>query len=216
MSKDYAALIQRKCMTVLRRIYAIAITPARPRILRAFCMSIVVLVLCLRCARLAQPLIRPLPVFTVLLCCFIVGVVPLLVSAFASLLVVVYRHPEDGIGHRVGAEGYHGEYFENTLEALRELAARDARGELDGKHLPFIEFDVQETSDHHLVVFHDPVLTRAFPDAGPNVAPLAALRSAGVDTVAAAVRDVTLAQLLTLHLGGREGIQVPTLHAFLR
>ena len=46
-------------------------------------------------------------------------------------------------------------------------------------------------------------------------APLRALRDAGLDPAAAKVRDLTAQQLGTLHLGGREGLRVPTFKQFL-
>jgi len=132
---------------------------------------------------------------------------------FLAVVGLVYFHPEDGMGHRVGYEGFSGPHCENTIEALKDVAAKDARGDFSSRHFPFIEFDVQETKDSTLVVFHDRGLSRAFPVIGPNVE---AFKVAGVDPEAAAtVQELTATQLTSLHLGGREGVHVPSLKEFL-
>ncbi|KAH7617196.1 hypothetical protein Ndes2526B_g07789 [Nannochloris sp. 'desiccata'] len=161
------------------------------------------------------------------------------------MLYLVHTHPDDGIGHRVGFEGYTGTQIENTIPAVRALAAADAAGEytsdrIPAVHFPFIEFDVRETKDGELVLFHDIGLKLAFAlddeleeeenfrsgggggdDKGSdtiinvNSKPLRDLAEQGIDWHTASVEDLTLEQLLTLHLGGREGQHVPTLKEFL-
>jgi len=165
------------------------------------------------------------------------------------MLYLVHTHPDDGIGHRVGFEGYTGTQMENTTHAVRALAAADAAGEyfrdgIPAVHFPFIEFDVRETKDGELVLFHDLGLKMAFPldeelveeennygngggggggggDQGSknivniNHKPLRDLAEQGIDWHTASIEDLTLEQLRTLHLGGREGHHLPTLKEFL-
>lgn len=80
----------------------------------------------------------------------------------------------------------------------------------------------QETLDGHLVVFHDFKLARAYHHGGGgsssscNAQAAAALLSDGVDVLHACVQEVTLAQLQSLHLGGRKGVKAPSLKEFLQ
>jgi len=173
-----------------------------------------------------------------------------------------------------------GPHPENSLSALAALLARDnhpRHGPLP--HLRYVEFDVQETADGHVVVLHDQlVLPRSFPPVRPNVGPLTELgilgagggggegaaatplsashqaaedsrngrdntkttndgssgngssnrHSGGAKSGSSsarppapavrgnrAVSQLTLAELRSLHLGGREGERVPTLREFL-
>eukprot|EP00887_Chlorella_sp_A99_P005004 scaffold4.g5004.t1 len=139
----------------------------------------------------------------------------LLGLAAATAVVLVARGlPDDHIGHRAGAEGFDGELCENTVEALAALAAADAAGRL--LDVPYVEFDVQETSDAQLVIFHDLTLTRAFPRQGHNAAVADGLeRGGGPPFALATVANLSLAQLRRLDLGGRRGLRVPTLREFL-
>ncbi len=145
------------------------------------------------------------------------GSAALLALAAAALVRVAHRHPADGPGHRVGAHGFAGPGPpENSLAALEALAAADAAGAFAGAHFPFVEVDVQETRDGHVVLFHDAALSpAAFPEGGANLKPLAALRARGLDPYSARVADVDLAELQALALGGRPGAAAPTLAAFL-
>lgn len=206
-------------MAFLRRVYAIAVTPSRPWIVRTLCMTFVAVFLCLRCAALMQGILKRKLLLVLLVAAWItVGVANLAVASLIALFVGVAIHPEDGIGHRVGAEGYDGEHFENTIDALRNLACRDSSGEFDdpGTSFPFYECDVQETKDRHLVVFHDPNLARAFPNVGPNIKAFSRLRSEGIEPSTCSIADLTFSQLSLLHLGGRDGQHVPSLKEFLR
>jgi hypothetical protein len=145
------------------------------------------------------------------------GAAALLALAAAALVRVAHRHPADGPGHRVGAHGFAGPGPpENSIAALEALAAADAAGAYAGAHFPFVEIDVQETRDGHVVLFHDAALSAAaFPEGGANLKPLAALRARGLDPHAARVADVDLAELQALALGGQAGAAAPTLAEFL-
>lgn len=148
------------------------------------------------------------------------GTFPVLAISTLALLAItfslVWGHPDDGIGHRVGHQGYDGAHVENTIEALYALAKADKEGAYDGKNMPFIEFDVQETKDNVLVLFHDATLAAAFPEGPTNDVALGALRNQGfVDLNKIGVSDLTLTQLRSLNLAGREGIKMPTFRQFL-
>lgn len=139
------------------------------------------------------------------------------VVAATTLVLAAATLRADETGHRCGAEGYGGRQCENTVEALEALLQREAsEGPLP--HFPYIEFDVQETKDGELVVFHDSLLSRAFPagSGSVNAAPTARLvQQTGIPFQLLTVQDLTLAQLQTLHLGGRSGLRVPTLQQIL-
>lgn len=147
---------------------------------------------------------------------------PLLLLAAAvgcavALILSVAILPDDETGHRAGAEGFGGELCENTVEAAAALLRREAaKGPLP--HFPYLEFDVQETADGELAVFHDSLLNRAFPTpaVSHNAAAAAQLEAAtGIPFRLLTVQDLTLAQLQSLHLGGRAGLKVPSLQQFL-
>ncbi|KAL4428354.1 hypothetical protein ABPG75_002443 [Micractinium tetrahymenae] len=139
------------------------------------------------------------------------------VAAAAALVLAVAVLPDDETGHRGGAEGFYGELCENTVEAAAALLQREAaEGPLP--HFPYLEFDVQETADGELAVFHDSLLTRSFPTprGSHNAAVAAQLEAAtGIPFRLLTVQDLTLAQLQSLQLGGRAGLKAPSLQQFL-
>ncbi|PSC70906.1 glycerophosphodiester phosphodiesterase [Micractinium conductrix] len=137
------------------------------------------------------------------------------VAGSAALVAAVAALPDDDTGHRGGAEGYDGPHCENTVEAALALLEREAReGPLP--RFPYLEFDVQETADGELVVFHDSLLTRAFPAGSANAAAIEQLEAGtGAPFSLLTVQDLTAAQLQSLALGGRAGVHVPTLQQFL-
>lgn len=59
------------------------------------------------------------------------------------------------------------------------------------------------------------VLQRAFPHIDANCAAWTTLQAQGIHPTHATVQDLTLAQLQSLHLGGRPGVHVPTLAGFM-
>lgn len=135
----------------------------------------------------------------------------------AALVLAVAILPNDETGHRGGAEGFDGQLCENTVETAVALLRREAaEGPLE--HFPYLEFDVQETADGELAVFHDSLLNRAFPtpDGSHNAAVADRLSAAtGIPFQLLTVGDLTLPQLQSLQLGGRPGLRVPTLQLFL-
>lgn len=150
--------------------------------------------------------------------CALQSLMTLVLLILSIVLILAWRinlQAGDGIGHRAGWEGFEGEYCENTIEGMRALVALD-NGEGVTEHFPFLEFDVQETQDGQLVVFHDACLTRAFPATKENTATIHSLANEGVDWQNATVQDLSLSQLQSLHLGGREGLRVPLFKEFLR
>jgi len=208
--------LRRGLLTSLRTIYVLSQKPWLPRPARSMLLSVVAVALILRCTRLATA--KHAAIAAAIVATATASGIPFtatLATCFAVVCILVHIHPEDGLGHRVGAKGFDGERVENSLEALRHLAARDAAGDFAFSHFPFIEFDVQETKDGQLVLFHDAQLGRAIPDTGPNVTALQALRNQGIDVETVTVQELTAAQLATLHLGGNPGVYVPTLKQFL-
>jgi Glycerophosphoryl diester phosphodiesterase family len=231
---------------LVHRIYTIAITPSRNQYIRTLCLTSVVSIFILRAQKLWlwSAVFIAVPALVVASAALGLPAALFLLFTLPSLVILylVHTHPDDGIGHRVGFEGYTGIQIENTTAAVEALATADAAGEYDyssGVHFPFIEFDVRETKDGELVLFHDLGLKLAFPcykgentyDDGNgggggadrnansplniNIKPLRALAEQGIDWHTASIEDLTLEQVQTLHLGGREGQHVPTLEQFL-
>lgn len=136
----------------------------------------------------------------------------ILLTVFAALL---HDMPTDNAGHRGGGHGYGGHLQENTIEALRALAACDAASLMHT--FAYLELDIHETADGELVVFHDATLKRALPEGHSiNAAPTAALVQQGLDARVSPVSALTAAQVQSFHLGGQEGCHVPTLQKWLR
>ncbi|GAB4820990.1 hypothetical protein N2152v2_008036 [Parachlorella kessleri] len=99
---------------------------------------------------------------------------------------------------------------------MQDLVRKDKQEELSSRDFPYLEFDIQETQDGQLVVFHDGSLVRAFPRGGVNEVPVQQLSQAGIDFELASIQDLTASQLQTLHIAGRQGLRVPLLRDFLR
>lgn len=138
------------------------------------------------------------------------------------------------IGHRVGAgKGERNSHLpENSLIALRAALLVNTLGrkvhagvELPIQFLPefrYLEFDIQETRDGELVLFHDRTLARMIPYHGENQKKLDRLakelgKSSGrnVDPKKIKISHLTVNQLQTLDLNGIPGEKVPTLREFL-
>lgn len=134
-----------------------------------------------------------------------------------AITLFLLRVGEDGVGHRLGAEGFEHEYVENTLEALRELIRKDNEEHLyDKVSFPFIEFDVYECRCGELVIFHDITLERLFPNNDVNAKAIKKLHDQGIELETCRIRDITYEQLSTLCLGGRKGLKVPTFTELLQ
>lgn len=133
------------------------------------------------------------------------------------------------LGHRLGSgDGeYHSSIPENSLSALR-AAALGVNGETPIQYREdflYYEFDVQETYDGELVLFHDSKLTRMLPDLGANADVYDELINSpeiqdriGDNNLKAKdlrVRHLTLEELQRLSLKDSNGEPVPTLDEFL-
>ena len=152
-----------------------------------------------------------------------------------SLLLTVFplRASEArNIGHRVGAgpKEFHKDLPENSLSALRAaLVGRDEQPITPIQYrsnFDYMEFDVQETKDNHLVLFHDGDLVRMLPPNEKNAEAikniLKEINKSASPTLEGkkykdlSISDLTLGQLRTLSFGDGEGTEtVPTLEEFL-
>jgi|GEM_PF-3296805 len=130
------------------------------------------------------------------------------------------------IGHRVGAgKGeYHSNLPENSLVALHELLQGKTYNGGPAQFHPkmdYLEFDIQETADGKLVLFHDKTLARMLPMDGKNSAAydhiMQKLKERHMAPKSASdleVRHLTLEQLKTLVLAQSDHETVPTLEEF--
>jgi hypothetical protein len=144
------------------------------------------------------------------------------------------------IGHRVGAGSgeVNSHLPENSLIALKvALLGSPASERLIGgrkivrpalspiqfrSDFVYLEFDVQETYDGELVLFHDRTVQRMVPYDGENQKKLDRLAleigkgiSQRIDPKELKISQLTLSQLKTLDLAGVPGEKVPTLKEFL-
>jgi glycerophosphoryl diester phosphodiesterase len=144
------------------------------------------------------------------------------------------------LGHRAagGKSGSFPMLPENSLRALKAVTVggQNAPGRKERVALQFeeafdyLEFDVQETADGELVVFHDSKLKRLIPNNGDNrktytdiareleqdTQALAILSPAGYEWKDLKIRQLTLAQLKRFHLGMDIQDRIPTLQEFLQ
>ncbi|KAK9864547.1 hypothetical protein WJX84_005921 [Apatococcus fuscideae] len=153
------------------------------------------------------------------LCAWRFGLLKVIFMCTGSFMIWLFgmllNQPDHNVGHRCGAMGFRGAHVENTVPALQNLIRRDNARPAD--NFSYIEFDIHETLDNKLVVLHDLDRVLRVSAAAPvNAAPLDALRQQGVALEGATVKDVTQAQLQSIHIAGREGLHVPTLGEFLR
>ncbi|HAZ12453.1 MAG: hypothetical protein A2X86_16865 [Bdellovibrionales bacterium GWA2_49_15] len=126
------------------------------------------------------------------------------------------------IGHRVAAgEGeYHEALPENSLIALKTaLLGKTYNGHPLQFHpnFSYLEFDVQETADGQLVLFHDRKIDRMFPQNsinGPSIQKI--LKSGHKSYDQLTIHDLTLEQLQTLVLKNSQGERIATLDNFLQ
>ncbi|KAI7840030.1 hypothetical protein COHA_006236 [Chlorella ohadii] len=167
-------------------------------------LSVALLVAALQLAALAAPRFA-----------LAAAIAALVAAATALVLAARVDAEDDSTGHRGGAEGFKDDCCENTVEAVAALLQREReQGPLP--HFPYLEFDVQETADGELVVYHDSLLTRGFPRDGINAAAVARLeQETGIAFGLLTVADCRLAQLQALHVGGRPGVCIPTLKQLL-
>lgn len=149
-----------------------------------------------------------------------VGVLPVLCYAMGS---------EVNFGHRVaaGSGEYNSHLPENSIVALKAalLGVGSDTVIQDHKDFNYLEFDVRETYDNKLVLFHDVNPRKLMPNNGSNRRayrdilrdPMTAKRhgKANPSIRDLEIRHMTFAQLQSLSLGKGKGEKVPTLENFL-
>jgi len=141
-----------------------------------------------------------------------------LVFALLSIttLLLVQDHSSEtkirfNVAHNCGHKGGYDcmkELPENSLALLNHLGEQQTH-----PRFKYLEFDIRETKDKQLVVFHDPIIGRMLPNRGYNVEVYKKMASASYSANAAVPRfkprffwkvsDLTLAQLQGLTLEGR-------------
>ena len=139
---------------------------------------------------------------------------------------VFYKHTPGNCGHKGGYDCLK-QVPENSLALLKYLE--------ELQHHPkfkYLEFDIRETKDNKLVVFHDPLIYRMLPDSGYNLAVYKELRAQlykGQPNALSEkhqflwrVSDLTLYQLQSLTLKGliphpdaANDFRVPTLERYV-
>jgi len=138
------------------------------------------------------------------------------VSAWITMRIMAT--PDAGTGSRgPSVEGMP----ELSLETLRSLtmAKGSAPPLCESSDFKFLEVSVQETADHNLVVLHptsEKGFRKAFPRKGRNTDAIQEIESKvhkNFDRFSAS--QVTLEQLKTLDLFGKDGVQICTLEEFL-
>jgi len=107
----------------------------------------------------------------------------------------------ENLGHRLGGDVYK---YENTLvcykKALKNLQQK--------KNFKYVEFDIRETKDHELVVFHDSKIERVIPKNKHNIKILTrVLKKNKFEKIR--IKDLTLKELRALSIA--KDVHVPTL-----
>ena len=111
----------------------------------------------------------------------------------------------ENLGHRLGGDVYQ---YENTLncykKALKNLQQK--------KKFQYVEFDVRETKDHGLVVFHDSKIKRVIPKNRQNLKVLRkVLKKKKFKQIR--VKDLTLKEIKKLLIA--KDVHIPTLEEVL-
>jgi len=111
----------------------------------------------------------------------------------------------ENLGHRLGGDVYK---YENTLvcykKALKNLQQK--------KNFKYVEFDIRETKDHELVVFHDSKIERVIPQNKHNIKILTrVLTKNKFEKIR--IKDLTLKELRALSIA--KDVHVPTLEDIL-
>jgi len=131
----------------------------------------------------------------------------MLSSARVVLLMIVLSilTNAENLGHRLGGDVYK---YENTLvcykKALKTLQQK--------KKFKYVEFDIRETKDHELVVFHDSEIERIIPQNRYNIKVLArVLKKKRFQQIR--IKDLTLKEVRELLIA--KDVHVPTLENVL-
>ncbi len=152
----------------------------------------------------------------------LIAVISLLTTALFPASGEISEPEAKNIGHRVAAGD--GEFHENLPEDSL-LALRTALiGTTDHGHpvqynpnFYYLEFDVQETADGYLVLFHDHTIKRMFPQNEVNSISLQnILKTVPKNYDELKIHDLTLAQLKTLVLKNSTDERIATLDDFLQ
>ena len=143
-----------------------------------------------------------------------------------SLISIAQAPSPFNLGHRAG-----GDYFdflpENSLASL--MASLHGVGDDDPiqtrREFVYLEFDVRETYDNEIVVFHDKLLKRMLPYSAENIAVFNSLLDSeelkerlgrpDIRHEELRIRDLTLRELKSLYLEGDSLQRVPTLNEYL-
>ncbi len=120
-------------------------------------------------------------------------------------------------GHRGGGD-IHTHLPENSLIVLEESLMGENAIQFH-ENFEYLEFDVQETKDHELVVFHDKKLKRMIPYSGENKVVYDELLESNHAKRASykrlKIKDLTLEELRRFHLKGHPDQKIPTLEEYL-
>jgi len=123
------------------------------------------------------------------------------------------------LGHRSGGDVFT-HLPENSIEVLSlALSGDNTYAPIqDSPEFEYLEFDVWETKDHELVVFHDLSLKRLLPYEGDNIAVYNEMKKNGAVTKPTwllSIKHLTLEQIKKLSLLGDSRYKVPTLEEYL-
>ena len=151
---------------------------------------------------------------------FITFLTPLAVNSYAQQ--DSYTH---NLGHRGGSKHFT-ELPENSLILLEHSLRGGPYGESIQHHPDFqyLELDVRETLDHHLVVFHDKYLREMIPNSGKNnktykrfLSNTQFMERTGYKSRYREfqIQDLTLEEIKKFHLKGFPDQSVPTLEEYL-
>lgn len=151
-------------------------------------------------------------------------------NLFLSLLYVFFNFNINSLagtnlGHRAGSSSFKG-LPDNSLIALEaSLKGTHGMGPIQKeKKFYYLEFDVRETKDKSIVVFHDNYISKMIPNQGANKAAIREIllelnrenKSFRKSYGDLRIKDLTIAQIKTLRLKGQFDQQVPTLDEFFR
>lgn len=164
------------------------------------------------------------------------GVLLLLIGLLILPGPLLLASAAKNLGHRVGAGNgeYHEHLPENSSSALRAAllgAGKSGNNPIQyHSNFKYLEFDVQETRDGHLVLFHDKSLKRMLPANSKNKKAISSIikeirkqvfhpRDLEVDGKIKykklGIKDLSLEQLKRLVLSGTLSEKVPTLEEFI-
>lgn len=151
------------------------------------------------------------------------------VALLFMLLALYSVSAEANMGHRAGAgpKGHYKSLPENSISALKAslIGFDQYKAIQDQKKFVYMEFDLQETADGEVVLFHDEDFSRLLPNNAINrealadilANPAVRMRMGGKNPrhEDLRIKHLTLEQLHTLTLGSSLTEKVATLEEFL-